>query len=602
MQAAGSTLSTKPAAQTIARSAATAAERYGDRPALRHRSGDAWAEVTFAQAAAVVEEAALGLLTLGVEPGDRVCLLANTRVDWTYASLAISSTGCVVVPVYPTNAPEECEWVAGNSEARVIVCEDAGQVAKITQVRDALPALEAIVVLDGPAGDADLTFEDLRARGRDRGGRDELVRRRDAVTPEDRCFIVYTSGTTGPPKGTVLTHGNCSSVGAMVQEIGFVTDEDVSYLYLPARARLRADRPDRVLRRRHRDHLLRRRPEADHRRAGRDEADVLSVGAADLREALHMATAAVEQAPAEDQVKFAKAIEVGFQVRELERDGTPVPGDLRAAYEEADARVFANVRALFGGRVRQAVSGAAPIAPEILRFFVACGVMVLEGYGMTETTAVGCVGTLEHWRIGTVGRPMPGVEVRIAEDGEIQMRGPNIFKEYWRNPEATAETFSEDGWLMTGDLGALDDDGYLSITGRKKDIIITAGGKNLAPANVENDLKQSRWISQAVMFGDRKPYPVALITLDPEELVPWAREHGLPEDVAALGEHETVLALIQDELDRVNAKYARVEQVKRFAILPRDLSQESGELTPTLKVKRNVVYERHAGVFEGLYR
>ena len=186
---------------------------------------------------------------------------------------------------------------------------------------------------------------------------------------------------------------------------------------------------------------------------------------------------------------------------------------------------------------------------------------------MTETTAVGCVGTLEHWRIGTVGRPMPGVEVRIAEDGEIQMRGPNIFKEYWRNPEATAETFSEDGWLMTGDLGALDDDGYLSITGRKKDIIITAGGKNLAPANVENDLKQSRWISQAVMFGDRKPYPVALITLDPEELVPWAREHGLPEDVTALGEHETVRALIQDELDRVNAKYARVEQVKRFAIL-----------------------------------
>ena len=197
---------------------------------------------------------------------------------------------------------------------------------------------------------------------------------------------------------------------------------------------------------------------------------------------------------------------------------------------------------------------------------------------------------------------MPGVEVRIAEDGEIQMRGPNIFKEYWRNPEATAETFTEDGWLMTGDLGALDDDGYLSITGRKKDIIITAGGKNLAPANVENDLKQSRWISQAVMFGDRKPYPVALITLDPEELVPWAREHGLPEDVAALGEHETVLALIQDELDRVNAKYARVEQVKSFAILPRDLSQESGELTPTLKVKRNVVYERHADVFEGLYR
>jgi long-chain acyl-CoA synthetase len=602
MQAAGSTLSTKPSAQTIARSAATAAERYGDRPALRHRSGDGWAEVTFAEAAVVVEEAALGLLTLGVEPGDRVCLLANTRVEWTYASLAISSTGCVVVPVYPTNAPEECEWVAGNSEARVIVCEDASQVAKITQVRDALPALEAIVVIDGPAGDADLTLDDLRAQGRDQGDPDELARRRDAVTPEDRCFIVYTSGTTGPPKGTVLTHGNCSSVGAMVQEIGFVTEEDVSYLYLPLA---------------HVFALTVQIASFDVGTAiiffGGDPKKIIAELAETkptyfpsvpriFEKIFTMATSAVEQAPAEDQVKFAKAIEIGFQVRELERDGRPVPERLRAAYEEADTGVFANVRALFGGRLRQAVSGAAPIAPEILRFFVACGVMVLEGYGMTETTAVGCVGTLEHWRIGTVGRPMPGVEVRIAEDGEIQMRGPNIFKEYWRNPEATAETFTEDGWLMTGDLGTLDEDGYLSITGRKKDIIITAGGKNLAPANVENDLKQSRWISQAVMFGDRKPYPVALITLDPEELVPWAREHGLPEDVTALGEDETVRALIQDELDRVNAKYARVEQVKRFAILPRDLSQESGELTPTLKVKRNVVYERHADVFEGLYR
>ena len=327
MQAAGSTLSTKPAAQTIARSAATAAERYGDRPALRHRSGDGWAEVTFAQAAEVVEEAALGLLTLGVQPGDRVCLLANTRVDWTYASLAISSTGCVVVPVYPTNAPEECEWVAGNSEARVIVCEDASQVAKITQVRDALPALEAIVVIDGPAGDADLTLDDLRARGRDEGDRDELVRRRDAVTPEDRCFIVYTSGTTGPPKGTVLTHGNCSSVGAMVQEIGFVTEEDVSYLYLPLA---------------HVFALTVQIASFDVGTAiiffGGDPKRIIAELAETkptyfpsvpriFEKIFTMATSAVEQAPAEDQVKFAKAIEIGFQVRELERDGAPVPDD-----------------------------------------------------------------------------------------------------------------------------------------------------------------------------------------------------------------------------------------------------------------------------------
>jgi long-chain acyl-CoA synthetase len=226
---------------------------------------------------------------------------------------------------------------------------------------------------------------------------------------------------------------------------------------------------------------------------------------------------------------------------------------------------------------------------------------VLEGWGMTETTAVGAVNTLDHLRFGTVGRAMPGVELKIAEDGEILIKGPNVFREYWRNPEATRETFTEDGWLMTGDLGSLDDDGYLSITGRKKDIIITAGGKNLTPANLENDLKQSRWISQAVMYGDRRPYPVALITLDPKTIIPWAKEQGLPEDMAQLAQRPEVRALIQQELDRANTEYARVEQIKKFALLDHDLTQESGELTPTLKLKRNVVNERYEDVFESLY-
>jgi long-chain acyl-CoA synthetase len=220
---------------------------------------------------------------------------------------------------------------------------------------------------------------------------------------------------------------------------------------------------------------------------------------------------------------------------------------------------------------------------------------------MTETTAVGTVGTLEHFKFGTVGRPMPGVEARIAEeDGEILLRGPNVFREYWDNPDATAETLV-DGWLHTGDVGEIDDEGYLKITGRKKDIIITAGGKNLTPANLENDLKQSRFISQAVMHGDRRPYPVALITLDAEEILPWAKEHGLPEDVAALAERKEVTEMVQDELDRANSNYAQVEQIKKFVILDRDLSIEEGELTPTLKVKRNVINERFADRFESLY-
>ena len=247
------------------------------------------------------------------------------------------------------------------------------------------------------------------------------------------------------------------------------------------------------------------------------------------------------------------------------------------------------------------MSGAAPIAKEILEFFYACGVPVLEGWGMTETTAVGSVNTLENLRFGTVGRAMPGVEFKIADDGEILIKGPNVFREYWRNPEATKETFTEDGWLLTGDLGSLDEDGYVSITGRKKDIIITAGGKNLAPSNIENDLKQSRYISQAVMYGDRRPYPVALITLDPDEILPWAKQHDLPEDMSELVNTEEVREMVQKELDRANAKYARVEQVKKFALLDHDLTQESGELTPTLKLKRNVVNERYEDVFDSLY-
>ena len=265
-------------------------------------------------------------------------------------------------------------------------------------------------------------------------------------------------------------------------------------------------------------------------------------------------------------------------------------------------QLFKGVRELFGGRVRQAVSGAAPIAPEILEFFYAAGVPVLEGWGMTETTAVGTVNTLDALKFGTVGRAMPGVEIRIApEDGEILVRGPNVFREYWRNPEATAETLV-DGWLRTGDIGELDDEGFLKISGRKKDIIITAGGKNLTPANLENDLKQSRFISQAMMHGDRRPFPVALITLDEEEIRAWARERGKSEDPAALAADDDVQALIQAELDRANAKYAQVEQIKKFTILDHDLSSEAGELTPTLKVKRTVISDRYADQLDALYR
>ena len=313
------------------------------------------------------------------------------------------------------------------------------------------------------------------------------------------------------------------------------------------------------------------------------------------------ATKLQANASPEDQERFKQAVKLGVEVRRRQQHGEPVPEEMQAQFEQADEQIFSKVRQLFGGDVRQAVSGAAPIAPEILEFFYASGVPVMEGWGMTETTGVGTVGTLEDFKFGTVGKPLPGVEIRIAgEDGEILMRGPNVFKEYWKNPEATADTLI-DGWLHTGDVGELDEEGFLKITGRKKDIIITAGGKNLTPANIENDLKQCPFISQAVMFGDRKPYPVALITLDPEEIAPWAKEHGLPEDVAALADDEQVQEMVQKELDRANSHYAQVEQVKKFKILDHDLSIDTGELTPTLKVKRNVVYDRYGDLFESMY-
>jgi long-chain acyl-CoA synthetase len=312
------------------------------------------------------------------------------------------------------------------------------------------------------------------------------------------------------------------------------------------------------------------------------------------------ATAQVQAAPPEEQERFKKAVGLGLKVRRIQERGEEVPDELLKPFQRADEQLFSKVRAIFGGRVREAGTGAAPIAPEILEFFYACGVPVLEGYGMTETTAVASLSTREHFKFRTVGRALPNVELKVADDGELLIKGPNIFLGYYRNEEATREAMV-DGWLRTGDLGEIDDEGYLKITGRKKDIIITAGGKNLTPANIENDLKQSRWISQAVMHGDRRPYPVALITLDEEEIVPWAKEKGLPTDLPSLAENPGVRELVQAELDRANAKYAQVEQIKKFAILDHDLSQESGELTPTLKVKRNVVNEKYANLFNALY-
>jgi long-chain acyl-CoA synthetase len=589
-----------------------AAAKHAGETAVRYKRDGAWQDVTYAEMADIVQEIGLGLIDLGVQPGDRLCILANTRPDWSYVDMAATSAGAVVVPIYPTNSPEECLWVISDSGATTIVCENAEQCAKIAAIRDEVPQLQRIIVIE-PESEASesngssafhpslqtISLSEVRERGRSHTA-DELEARRAAVRPEDPFTFIYTSGTTGPPKGCVLSHGNYRAIVDMITEAGEIEQDEVTYLYLPLA---------------HSYALL-------IQLAAFDLGSTLIYFGGDTKQivpelietkptylpsvprifekAYTLAHSAIEAQPPEEQERAQAMIELGMKVRDLQARGEAIPQELEKPFEEAEETLFKNVRAIFGGRIRHGTSGAAPIAREILEFFWACGVPVLEGYGMTETATAATISTVENHRFGTVGRALPHEELRIAEDGEILIKGPNIFQGY-HNQASTSFGAVKDGWLHTGDLGSIDEDGYLSITGRKKDIIITAGGKNLTPANIENDLKQCRWISQAVMHGDQRPYPVVLITLDEEEIPVFASEHGLAGDIPTLAKDPAVHALIQQEIDHVNAKYAQVEQVKKFVILDHDLSQATGELTPTLKVKRNVVNERYAELFDALY-
>jgi long-chain acyl-CoA synthetase len=589
---------------TIAQLVPRAAAAYADHTAVRYKRDGAWQDVSYAQLAEIVQEVGLGLIDLGLQPGERICILANTRPEWTYADMGATATGAVVVPIYQTNSPEECLWVISDSEACTIVCEDEEQLAKVLAIREQVPNIRTVISMedaDGEAGKAlgAITLDQVRERGRSRAA-EELDARRAAVRLEDPFTFIYTSGTTGPPKGCILTHGNYSAMIEMLKAANGIHEDEIVYLYLPLA---------------HSYALL-------IQLATFDLGSTLAYFGGDTKaivpelmevkptylpsvprvfEKIYtIAHGAIEAKPPEERRQAEEAIKLGYKVRGMMARGDEIPEELKAPFEKADEELFKNVRAIFGGDVRQATSGAAPIAREILEFFLACGVPVLEGYGMTETATAATFSTVENHRFGTVGRALPGVELKIADDGEILIKGANIFHGY-HNQASTSFGAIEDGWLHTGDLGSIDEDGYLSITGRKKDIIITAGGKNLTPANIENDLKQSRWISQAVMHGDQRPYPVVLITLDEEEIPAYAREHGLPEDIPSLAKDPEIHKLIQEELDRVNAKYAQVEQVKKFAILDHDLSQPTGELTPTLKVKRNVVNEKYRDVFDALY-
>jgi long-chain acyl-CoA synthetase len=581
-------------ASTVGGLALAAARRQGDALAAPGRPPTSYPELGRA-----VRDIAGGLAALGIERGDHVAILAGTRPEWTLADLGALCAGATVVPIYQTNSPEECEYVLAHAGVRAIFCEDAAQVAKVAQVRERCRALEHIIVFDGMARGA-VTLAALRAAGAETG--DAVVAERLAgVRPSDTATIVYTSGTTGPPKGCVISHDNLLTTVAMyVRELALREEQMVIYLFLPLA------------------HSLARVAQLATLEVGGTlafwggDAGRIIDELAEVRpthfpsvpriyEKMH--SAVLNGVAGQSRVKqalFQWALREGARARAAGPAGTPAGPLAAARHRVADKLVLSKVRALFGDRLALALCGAAPVAPEVLEFFDACGVLVLEGYGMTETCAAATLNTPRAVRFGSVGRPLGGTDVAIADDGEVLMAGPHVFKGYYRNPAATSEVL--DGrWLRSGDLGEVDADGYLHITGRKKDLIITSSGKNISPENLESALRETRWISQAVVSGDRRSYLVALLTLDPDEAPQLAEELGIPADRASMAADERVREVIQREVDAVNARFARIEQIKRFDILERDLSQAEGELTPTLKVRRAVVHERYADRIERLH-
>src|SRR5262245_20880881 len=585
--------------RTIADLAPLAAQHHADLPAVTYKDASGgWVSKTYREVGDIVRRLSLGLIELGIETGDKVSILANTRPEWTYFDFAALSVGAVVVPIDQTNSPEECQYALENSDAKAVIVEDSEQLAKIEEIRERVPTLEHVVRMEGTGGRA-ISTDELIEAGSGRSD-PEWEARWQSVAPDDICTLIYTSGTTGPPKGCVISHGNYRSMVTMALDESVLDKNTTTYLFLPLAHSfalliqfLSFDLGGNIA-------YWERDPLKIIPNLAEVKPDYFPSVPRIFEKIYTAATGEVEKSGGLKKLVFNWAIGVGRKVRDRERAGQRIGWLLRKQHEIADKQVLSKIRALFGGRIKNCVTGAAPINPEILRFFDAAGVLVLEGWGMTETSTAATVARPDAFKFGKVGKAFKGCEIRIAEDGEILVRGPNVFQGYYKNEAATRETL-EDGWLHTGDIGELDADGYLSITGRKKDIIITAGGKNITPANLETEIKQSPYVSQCVVIGDRRPFLVALITLDMEECAKLGAEKGWPTDAAALARHEGMRQMLQEHIDHVNKKFARVEQVKKFAILPHDLSQEGGELTPTLKVKRNVVADKYEKEVDALY-
>jgi len=568
--------------------------------ALQFQRDGRTAYISYSELGTICSEIARGLISLGIERGDRVAIVGLTSADWTLADCGAWCAGAVVAPIYHTNSPDECAHVLADSGARLVFCEDASQAAKIEQIRDRCPALEHMIFFNPPAADT-IGLDELRRRGQ-AVPPSAVAERLAEVSPDDVATLVYTSGTTGPPKGCMLTQTNILATTRMYSEQLHFNETHSLYQFLPLA------------------HVLARVAQVVALSAGAkviywtgDPAKIVDELAATgpthfpavprIYEKMHsVVIGRVADGPAPQRAMFEWAIGCGAQARRALHEGR-LPGLLTdIQYRLADRLVLAKVRSAFGPSLQMALVGAAPIGRELVEFFDACGVLVLEGYGLTETCAASTINTVDAMRFGTVGKPLPGTEVRVADDGELLLRGPHVFKGYYNNPDATEAALTPDGWLRTGDLGRIDDDGFVMITGRKKDLIITSSGKNITPVNIENELRETRYISEAVVYGDNRPYLVAVVTLDGDEAGKLAARLGIAGDTRTIAHNPEVRAEIQKDVDHVNRNFARIEQIKRFAILDHDLTQIAGELTPTLKVKRAFVYERYAELFSELYQ
>ncbi|MBI2891202.1 MAG: long-chain fatty acid--CoA ligase [Nitrospirae bacterium] len=575
--------------------------KSGPKTAQHYKRAGGWETKTWLEVRQIADEIALGLMALGVKEREAVAILSASRAEWVWCDVAIMSAGGVTIPIYPSSTPEQVAYILNDSESVAVIAENTAQLEKLQAVRDQLKTVKHVIAIEDRKGKGVKSLDEVREAGRS-GDLKALEKRIQAIKPDDLATIVYTSGTTGLPKGVMQSHTNHVSMAKMLATIGDFREGDSNLLFLPlAHSFARseeyagiylgyetwfAESIDKVA-----DNLGESRPTIF----------------ASVPRVYEKVYAKVQAGAAESPVKkkiFDWALTVGRQVSQKVQKKESVPVGLALQQKLAHKLVFSKLHARLGGRIRFCISGGAPLSREIAEFFHAAGILVIEGYGLTETCPALTINRLEEFRFGSVGKPIPGVEIKIAEDGEILGRGPNIALGYYKLADETKQAFLEDGWFATGDIGEFDPDGFLRITDRKKDLIKTAGGKYVAPQYVENLLKaKDPLISQAMVHGDKRPFCSALIALNAEELKPFLKGAGL-NDSAGLSEaarEPKVVERIQASVNAVNAKLGSWEQVKKFALVPEDFTQENGMLTPTLKVRRKEVTRKYESVLDSMY-